>query len=132
MRNPGERGLALLTEKQLPRGVHQSGGELDAAIDRYLDITNDGPKPIVWTGTADQILANVARFCQGTLDARHQEMFRNVVAAAGVDISDGGQFALKHCGFADGYGTGQEVLDADLDGVGLGSGGRTVCWVDDD
>ena len=37
MRNPGERGLALLTEKQLPRGVHQSGGELDAAIDRYLD-----------------------------------------------------------------------------------------------
>ena len=132
MLNPGERWLALLTEKQLPRGVHQSSGELDAAIDRYLDTSNDGPKPIVWTGTADQILANVARFCQGTFDARHQEMFRNVVAAAGVDISDCERFAPKHCGFADGYGAGQEVQEADLDGVGLGSGGRTVCWVDDD
>ena len=63
-----ERWFALLTEKQLRRGVHQSSGELEAAIYRYLDVTNEDPKPFVWTKTADQILANVARFCQRTLD----------------------------------------------------------------
>ena len=63
-----ERWFALLTEKQLRRGVHQSSGELEAAIYRYLDVTNEDPKPFVWTKTADQILANVARFYQRTLD----------------------------------------------------------------
>ena len=63
-----ERWFALLTEKQLRRGVHQSSGELEAAIYRYLDLTNENPKPFVWTKTAEQILANVARFCQRTLD----------------------------------------------------------------
>ena len=53
-------------EKQLCREVHQSSGELEAAIYRYLDVTNEVPnevpKPFVWTKTADQILASVARF----------------------------------------------------------------------
>ena len=51
-----ERWFGLLTEKQLRRGVHQNSGELEAAIYRYLDITNEDPKPFVWTKTADQIL----------------------------------------------------------------------------
>ena len=55
-----ERWFGLLTEKQLRRGVHQSSGELEAAIYRYLDVTNEDPKPFVWTKTADQILASVA------------------------------------------------------------------------
>ena len=63
-----ERWFALLTEKQLRRGVHQSSGELEAAIYRYLDVTNEDPKPFVWTKTTDQILTNVARFCQRTLN----------------------------------------------------------------
>ena len=42
-----ERWFALLTEKQLRRGVHQSRGELEAAIYRYLDVTNEDPKPFV-------------------------------------------------------------------------------------
>ena len=63
-----ERWFGLLTEKQLRRGVHQSSAELEAAIYRYLDVTNEDPKPFVWTKTADQILASVARFCQRTLD----------------------------------------------------------------
>ena len=63
-----ERWFGLLTEKQLRRGVHQSSGELEAAIYRYLDVTNEDLKPLVWTKTADQILASVARFCQRTLD----------------------------------------------------------------
>ena len=47
-----ERWFGLLTEKQLRRGVHQSSGELEAAIYRYLDVTNEDPKPFVWTKTA--------------------------------------------------------------------------------
>ena len=66
-----ERWFGLLTEKQLRRGVHQSSGELEAAIYRYLDVTNEDPKPFVWTKTADQILASAARFCRRTLDTRH-------------------------------------------------------------
>ena len=66
-----ERWFGLLTEKQLRRGVHQSSVELEAAIYRYLDVTNEGPKPLVWTKTADQILASVARLCQRTLDTPH-------------------------------------------------------------
>ena len=46
-------------------------GELEAAIYRYLDVTNEDPKPFVWTKTADQILFNVARFCQRTLNTGH-------------------------------------------------------------
>ena len=60
-----ERWFGLLTEKRLRRGVHQSSGELEAAIYRYLDVTNEDPKPLVWTKTADQILASVARFRDG-------------------------------------------------------------------
>ena len=66
-----EGWFGLLTEKQLRRGVHQSSAELEAAIYRYLDVTNEDPKPFVWTKTADQILASVARFCQHTLDTGH-------------------------------------------------------------
>lgn len=36
----------------------------------YLVIHNEHPKPFIWTKTADQILANVARFCQRTLEPR--------------------------------------------------------------
>ena len=57
--------------KRLRRGVHQSSGELEAAIHRYLDVTNEDPKPFVWTKTADQILTSVARFCRRTLDTGH-------------------------------------------------------------
>ena len=66
-----ERWFALLTEKQLRRGVHQSTCDLERAIYDYLDITNMHPKPFVWTKTADAILANVARFCQRTLETGH-------------------------------------------------------------
>ena len=48
-----ERWFGLLTEKQLRRGVHQSSAELEAAIYRYLDVTNEDPKPFVWTQTAN-------------------------------------------------------------------------------
>jgi transposase len=66
-----ERFFALLTEKQVRRGTHRSTAELERAILDYLAIHNEHPKPFVWTKTADQILANVARFCRRTLDSGH-------------------------------------------------------------
>jgi transposase len=66
-----ERFFAALTEKQLRRGVHRSTRELEAAIYHYLDVTNNDPKPFVWTKTADQILASLARFCQRISDSGH-------------------------------------------------------------
>lgn len=46
-----ERGFALLTEKQLRRGVHRSTRELQDAIRAYLDHHNRNPKPFIWTKT---------------------------------------------------------------------------------
>ncbi|MDP6420689.1 MAG: IS630 family transposase [SAR202 cluster bacterium] len=66
-----ERWFALLTEKQLRRSVHLSVRDLEAAIYRYLDVTNESPKPFVWTKTADDILESVKRFCQRTSGTGH-------------------------------------------------------------
>ena len=66
-----ERWFAALTEKQLRRGVHRSTHELELAIRRYVDATNAHPKPFVWTKTADEILASVARFCQRISNSGH-------------------------------------------------------------
>lgn len=62
-----ERWFALLTEKQLRRGVHRSTRELEEAIERYLEATNAEPRPFIWTKGADAILTSIARFCERTL-----------------------------------------------------------------
>jgi transposase len=69
--NSVERWFAALTEKQIRRGVHRSVRELETAIKNYLAVSNDSPKPFVWTKTADEILASLARFCQRTLETGH-------------------------------------------------------------
>ena len=66
-----ERWFAALTTKQLRRGVHRSTRELEAAIARYIAVTNQRPQPFVWTKTADEILASVARFCQRISNSGH-------------------------------------------------------------
>ncbi len=66
-----ERWFAALTEKQLRRGAHRSTRELETAIRHYIAITNEQPKPFVWTKTADQILASVARFCRRISNSGH-------------------------------------------------------------
>jgi transposase len=66
-----ERWFALLTEKQLRRGVHRNTQALRDAIRAYITHTNEQPKPFVWTKTADEILASVARFCHRTSDSGH-------------------------------------------------------------
>ena len=66
-----ERWFATLTEKQIRRGTHRSVRELETAIKSYLAITNQSPKPFLWTKTADEILASVARFCARTSGSGH-------------------------------------------------------------
>jgi len=65
--NQVERLFALLTEKQLRRGVHRSTQELEQTIRDYIDTVNDDPKPFRWTKSADQILASIKRFCLRTI-----------------------------------------------------------------
>jgi hypothetical protein len=61
--NQVERFFALLTEKQIKRGVHRSVADLRAAIQDFLDQHNAEPKPFRWTKSADDILASIERFC---------------------------------------------------------------------
>lgn len=69
--NMVERFFSALTTQQLRRGAHRSTAELEAAIHHYLDQHNKAPTPFIWTKTADEILASVARFCQRTSASRH-------------------------------------------------------------
>jgi transposase len=66
-----ERWFAELTEKQIRRGTHRSTDALKAAIMAYLDTTNEHPKPFIWTKTADEIFASIARFCLRTSLSGH-------------------------------------------------------------
>ena len=76
--NQVERWFALLTQRQIKRGLHASVRELEAAISDFITVHNQNPKPFVWTKTADQILASIARFASSTLTAhRPQNYARN-------------------------------------------------------
>lgn len=66
-----ERWFAMLTQKQLRRGVHRSTRELEHAIHNYIKHHNKEPKPFLWHKSADQILDSVARFCKRTLETGH-------------------------------------------------------------
>ena len=65
-----ERWFALLTTKQIRRGAFRSVPQLKAAIQAFIDAHQENPKPFVWTKTADEILASIARFAERTTDAR--------------------------------------------------------------
>ena len=67
--NLAERWFAEITNKRIRRGIFRSVKELEAAIREYLEIHNKNPKPFVWTRTADDILASIARFAQRTTTA---------------------------------------------------------------
>jgi len=66
-----ERWFALLSEKQIKRGAHCSVRALETTIRQFLTMTNEAPMPFVWTKTADEILAKVARFCQRISNPGH-------------------------------------------------------------
>ena len=66
-----ERWFGELDRKQLRRGNFHGTDELVATIMRYVGHSNVAPKPFVWTKTADEILASVARFCRRTSASAH-------------------------------------------------------------
>jgi len=75
-----ERWFAELTMKQIRRGAYRSVAQLKAGIQAFIDAFQENPTPFVWTKSADEILASIARFAQRTADARAaQQMSRTMV-----------------------------------------------------
>jgi transposase len=65
-----ERWFAELTNKQIRRGAFRSVPQLKTAIQAFIDAHQLDPTPFVWTKSADEILASIARFAQRTADTR--------------------------------------------------------------
>ena len=61
--NQVERFFALLTERQIRRGIHRSVAALKSAITTFIERHNADQKPFRWTKSADDILASIERFC---------------------------------------------------------------------
>src|ERR1700730_3562828 len=74
-----ERWFAELTNKRIRRGVFRSVKDLEAAIREYIDVHNEDPAPFVWTRTANQILASIARYAQRTLVAHSPELIARTI-----------------------------------------------------
>ena len=52
--------------------THRSAAQLKTLIADYLNIYNQGPKPFLWTKTADQILDDTLKTdCRVISDAEH-------------------------------------------------------------
>jgi hypothetical protein len=66
-----ERWFGKLAEQQICRGVHRSTGEFVTAIMAYLDVTNEHPRPFIWTKPADEIFANITGICLRTSNSGH-------------------------------------------------------------
>ncbi len=81
--NQVERFFALLTDKQLRRGVHRSTQDLEAAILGYIDTVNADPKPFRWTKSADDILATIQRFCLSNLKIAENQNLINETSESG-------------------------------------------------
>jgi len=58
-----ERWFGELTARKLRRGVHRSVRALNADIQDWTSKWNEDPKPYVWAKTADEILENLAGYC---------------------------------------------------------------------
>jgi transposase len=65
--NMVERFFGQITDKAIRKGVFHSVNDLVAAIEEYLRVHNNDPKPFVWTATAQQILEKIQR-ARATLD----------------------------------------------------------------
>jgi transposase len=68
--NAVEGYFAKLSNRRLKRGVFRSVAELQAAIGRFIEETNQNAKPFVWTANPNKIIAAVKRGHQ-MLDSIH-------------------------------------------------------------
>ena len=65
-----ERWFGEITRKKIRRGVFKSVPELIAAIEDYIRLYNENPKPFVWTKKAEDIVKKVAR-CKAVIETVH-------------------------------------------------------------
>ncbi len=70
--NQVERFLAILTEKQIRRGIHRSVEALRETIMAFIERHNADPKPFRWTKSANDILASIERFCTNNAQPQTQ------------------------------------------------------------
>ena len=56
-----ERFFRDLTTRRLRAGIFPSVAELETAITAYIAAHNVAPKPFIWSASASDILAKVAR-----------------------------------------------------------------------
>lgn len=54
-----ERWFGEITRKRIRRGTFRSVDELVKAIEEYIQINNQNPKPFIWTKTAEEIITKV-------------------------------------------------------------------------
>jgi transposase len=66
-----ERWFAEITTKMLRRGVHRNVNELNTDIRQWLNHWNENPRPYVWVKTADEILTNLAKYCERISETGH-------------------------------------------------------------
>jgi transposase len=69
--NQVERWFALLTDKQLRRGVHRSVHALENDIRAWVAAWNENPRPFAWTKTADEIFDRLNQYLQRIPGAGH-------------------------------------------------------------
>lgn len=59
--NMVERFFRDISENRIKRGVFHSVADLESAVEEYLALHNENPKPFIWTAKASDILEKVTR-----------------------------------------------------------------------
>ena len=59
--NMVERFFRDISENRIRRGVFRSESELEFAINQYIEMHHENPKPFIWTAKASDILEKVKR-----------------------------------------------------------------------
>jgi hypothetical protein len=65
-----ERWLGEITRKRIRRGVFKSVSGLVAAIQEFIRLNSDNPKPFVWTKKVEEILEKV-NHCKTVIETPH-------------------------------------------------------------
>jgi transposase len=65
-----ERWFGEITRKRIRRGVFHSVPDLIAAIEEYIQLNNQDPKPFVWTKKVDEIIQKISR-CKAIMETLH-------------------------------------------------------------
>lgn len=65
-----ERWFGEITRKRIRRGVFKSVPDLVAAIDEFILLNNENPKPFIWTKKAEEILEKV-NYCKAVTVTLH-------------------------------------------------------------